>query len=136
MPLAFYAWKKYDHRAFFVVPGFVVFFYDAVWKLVNLVVFGQWTWGILNIMSLSMFAFLYWVIGYRFPTWTVPVVLLSYLWSALDGFQYSYGFGAPLSAQTAFYPNFKEVVSNLAVVVALGLQVRYGGLKPEAKRVA
>lgn len=129
MLVAVYALRKYGYHAFIVIPGFVLLFYDAVFKAVNLAVFGEWTWGPLNIVSLTLFALLYWILGYRFPTWTVPVVLLSYVWTAQAGFQYSYGFGAPASSLTAFWPNFREVVTNLSIAAALGLQLRFGGLK-------
>lgn len=127
--LGFYAWHRYDHRAFFVVPVFVVLFYDAIFKVVNSMVFGQWVWGPLNMVAFTMFAFLYWVLGYKFPTWTIPVAVAANAWSVLDGFRYSYGFGAPASAATSLYPNLKEVLVNLGVVVAVALQIRMRGLK-------
>lgn len=127
--LGVYAWHRYDHRAFFVVPAFVVLFYDAVFKAVNSMAFNQWVWGPLNMVAFTMFAFLYWILGYRFPTWTIPIAVVANVWSVLDGFQYSYGFGALPSAATAFYPNFKEVLVNLGVVMAVALQIRFRGLK-------
>lgn len=126
--LGVYCWKRLGYKAFLVVPVFVAMFWDSLFLIVNEARSGVFVWAWEEVALYGLVTAIYLWRGYRFPYWALPAVAAYWGLCLVDGFRYSYGFGAPASALTDLYVNSKEVFAAFGVIGATALQAHFGRL--------